>query len=124
MLFRSLNFPMEGEPGEGKEGERKNWDYTNYEEDIYVGYRYYDTFKKSVSYPFGFGLSYTSFKYGAPTLKQENNQCILSLDIQNTGKYAGKEVVQLYITAPTNPSYAKPLKELKDFAKTRYLKRS
>ncbi len=115
----SANFPMEGEPGSGKEGERKNWDYTNYEEDIYVGYRYYDTFKKEVSFPFGFGLSYTSFTYSFPTIKQENNQYIISVDIQNTGEYAGKEVVQLYVTAPKNESYAKPLKELKDFIKTK-----
>lgn len=117
----SVNFPMEGKPGSEKEGERKNWDYTNYEEDIYVGYRYYDTFKKEVSYPFGFGMSYTSFIYSSPTIKQENNQCIISVDIQNIGKCAGKEVVQLYVTAPKNESYAKPLKELKDFIKTKKL---
>lgn len=96
-------------------------DYTIYEEDIYVGYRYFDTFRKEVSYPFGHGLSYTTFAYENAELKKEKDEFIVSVDVVNTGKMAGKEVVQLYVSAPIGSSLPKPLKELKAFAKTREL---
>lgn len=92
-----------------------------YTEDIYVGYRYFDTFRKNVSYPFGFGLSYTTFKYSDATILQEGDNYEVTVTITNTGKYAGKEVVQLYVSAPINPDFPKPLKELKAFAKTKTL---
>ncbi len=95
--------------------------YSVYGEDIYVGYRYFDSFRKEVSYPFGYGLSYTSFKYENAAIREENNQFIVTVDITNTGKYSGKEVVQLYISAPINLDLNKPLKELKAFAKTKEL---
>lgn len=100
----------------------RNVDYTMYEEDIYVGYRYFDSFQRGVSYPFGYGLSYTDFEYSNVTIGQDNDSTFtLSVTIRNTGKVSGKEVVQLYVTAPVNPDYPKPQKELKAFAKTREL---
>ena len=96
-------------------------DFSNHEEDIYVGYRYFDTFKKNVAYPFGFGMSYTTFEMGKPSVKAKGNNIEVSVTIKNTGKVAGKQVAQVYVTAPKG-AYEKPLKELKTFGKTRELK--
>jgi len=97
-------------------GNIKGYDYSNHEEDIYVGYRYFDTFKKNVAYPFGYGLSYTTFEFG-----KKGNNIEVSVTIKNTGKVAGKEVAEVYVTAPKG-AYEKPAKELKTFGKTRELK--
>lgn len=102
-------------------GRMQGVDYTNHEEDIYVGYRYFDTFGKKVAYPFGYGLSYTTFEYGKPTVKEYGDKIEVSVSVKNTGKVAGKEVVQVYVTAAKG-SYEKPAKELKTFAKTDLLK--
>lgn len=96
-------------------------DFSNHEEDIYVGYRYFDTFKKDVAYPFGFGLSYTTFEMGKPSVKANGKSIEVSVTVKNTGKVAGKQVAQVYVTAP-NGAYEKPAKELKAFGKTRELK--
>lgn len=96
------------------------YDYTNHEEDIYVGYRYFDTFNKAVAYPFGFGLSYTTFAYGKPIVKVNGNDVFVTVNIKNTGKVAGKEIAQVYVSAPKG-TIEKPAKELKAFAKTREL---
>ena len=96
------------------------YDYTNHEEDIYVGYRYFDTFNKAVAYPFGFGLSYTTFEYGKPIVKVNGNDVFVTVNIKNTGKVAGKEIAQVYVSAPKG-TIEKPSKELKAFAKTREL---
>lgn len=96
-------------------------DFSNHEEDIYVGYRYFDTFKKDVAYPFGFGLSYTTFEMGKPSVKANGKNIEVSVTVKNTGKVAGKQVVQVYVTAPKG-AYEKPAKELKAFGKTRELK--
>jgi beta-glucosidase len=113
----SMNFTDHGE----KKDEVRNWDYTNYEEDIYVGYRYFDSFGKQVSYPFGYGLSYTTFDYRNPDIQADNGLYTISVDVKNTGKVAAKEVVQLYVTAPDAANANKPEKELKAFAKTKAL---
>lgn len=83
-----------------------------YRESIYIGYRYYDTSKVRVQYPFGFGLSYTTFEYS--DLHVDQNGAIVS--VTNTGEYDGAEVVQLYVGLP-NAIVFRPEKELKGFAK-------
>ena len=95
--------------------------YTNHEEDIYVGYRYFDTFNRDVAYPFGFGLSYTTFEMSKPVVKAKGNSAVeVSITVKNTGVVAGKEVAQVYVTAPKG-RLEKPAQELKAFAKTREL---
>lgn len=96
-------------------------DFTNHEEDIYVGYRYFDTFNKEVAYPFGFGLSYTTFQFSKPVVKATGKDAVeVSITIRNTGSVAGKEVAQVYVSAPKG-SLEKPAQELRAFAKTREL---
>ena len=99
----------------------KDVDYTRYEEDVFVGYRYFDSFGKQVSYPFGYGLSYTTFEYDNPSIEAGNGTYTVAVDVKNTGKMAGKEVVQLYVAAPNSAQMDKPEKELKAFAKTKTL---
>ena len=90
-----------------------------YEEGIYVGYRYFDTFEVPVSYPFGYGMSYTTFEYS--DLQVESGATIsVSFTVKNTGSVAGKEIAQLYVSAPDG-TLEKPSKELKAFAKTALL---
>ena len=134
--YSSKNFPIDEDPridmlNQGKKGDVKNVDYTNYEEDIYVGYRYFDSFKVPVAYPFGYGLSYTTFEYSDAKIshqtidtdgRAEHDIYDISVAVKNTGKYEGKEVVQVYISAPDNKAANKPVKELKAFAKTKLLK--
>ena len=124
----SANFPIDMRvstdlvnKGE-KKNDVKNVDYADYEEDIYVGYRYFDTFGKQVSYPFGYGLSYTAFAYGKAAVKADNGVYAVSVEVKNIGEMAGKEVVQLYVSAPDAADADKPEKELKAFAKTKELK--
>lgn len=104
----------------GKPSNKKNVGYCNYEDGIYVGYRYFETAGAEVSYPFGFGLSYTTFAYSKPVVKAVKDGFEASITITNTGKVAGKEVVQLYVSAPDG-TLVKPALELKAFDKTREL---
>ena len=104
--------------------ERANWGspiefvhYTNHAEGIYVGYRHFDTFDRPVAYPFGFGLSYTTFEYSRAVAKLQGEEVILSVTVRNTGTRSGKEIVQVYMSSP-NGDVAH---ELKAFAKTREL---
>lgn len=97
-------------------------DYTPYEEDVYVGYRYFDSFGKDVSYPFGYGLSYTNFDYSNVGVSEKDGKYVVTVDVKNTGKYDGKEVVQVYVAAPGAKAANKPEHELKAFGKTRLLK--
>ena len=125
--YSSKNFPIDEDPridmlNQGKKGDVKNVDYTNYEEDIYVGYRYFDSFDVPVSYPFGFGLSYTTFEYSDAKVDQKNDIYDVTVTVKNTGDREGKEVVELYVAAPDSKAANKPVKELKAFAKTKNLK--
>ncbi|WP_291100558.1 MULTISPECIES: glycoside hydrolase family 3 C-terminal domain-containing protein [unclassified Flavobacterium] len=104
----------------------KSWadqpDSLVYHEGIYVGYRYYDTYKIKPAYEFGYGLSYTQFIFDNLKLSSTkfNKQITAIITVKNSGSVAGKEVVQLYISAPAK-SIDKPTKELKAFAKTNLL---
>ncbi len=125
--YSSRNFPIDEDPkidmlNQGQKGNVRNVDYTDYEEDIYVGYRYFDSFDVPVSYPFGFGLSYTTFEYSDAKIAQKNDIYDVTVTVKNTGAREGKEVVELYISAPDNKAANKPAKELKAFAKTKQLK--
>lgn len=98
----------------------KDEDFTNYDEGIYVGYRDFDTNKKEVSYPFGFGLSYSQFEIDSVTSEVHNDTISISLTVSNVGSVAGKEVVQIYISKP-NSTVERAEQELKSFAKTKGL---
>jgi len=91
-----------------------------YRESIYVGYRYYDTAGKPVRFPFGFGLSYTTFEYGEPkadkTSIDDTDTVTVTVEVKNTGTVAGSEVVQLYVSHK-NPTIFKAAQELKGFEK-------
>lgn len=108
--------PRRKRPGEKFEFE----DYTNHAEELEIGYRYFDKSGKPTSYPFGYGLSYTDFEYSKPEVKKTANGFEASVTVKNTGNYPGKEIVQLYISAPEG-KLDKPVKELKSFAKTKTL---
>jgi beta-glucosidase len=125
--YSSKNFPIDQDPridmmNQGQKGDVKNVDYTNYEEDIYVGYRYFDSFDVPVSYPFGFGLSYTTFEYADAKVAENGDAYEVSVTIKNSGEREGKEVVELYVAAPDSKAANKPVKELKAYAKTKNLK--
>jgi len=107
----SWNFP--GEP-------KDNPDRVVYEEDIFVGYRYYDTFGVEPAYEFGYGLSYTKFDYNNLKVSVDRDVLKVSYVIKNAGDMAGKEISQIYIKAPKG-RIDKPFQELKAFHKTRLL---
>jgi len=115
------NFPSDyATEVNGSKDKKRNFDDTKYDEGIYVGYRHYCTVGQPVSYPFGYGLSYTSFAFSKLQVRQQGDDVVANVTITNTGKRAGKEVAELYITAP-NGKLDKPALELKAFAKTKLL---
>ena len=123
------NFPLDS-PDIGGWGDnhtdRKNIDYTEYEEGIYVGYRWFDKEGLEVSYPFGYGLTYTTFAFDGLKLelqkgdKPAEDVVEAKVNVKNTGAAAGKQVAQVYVSAPKG-NVDKPVQELKGFAKTRLL---
>ncbi len=107
-------------PGSNDFGDRK---FNCYTEDIYVGYRYFETFKKHrVLYPFGFGLSYTEFAFEDISFDCDGGMITVGCDVRNVGDYSGKEVVQVYFEAPCG-RLGKPSRVLAAFAKTSLLKK-
>ena len=109
-----VQFGAEAYPGVNKQ--------VYYKEDIFVGYRGFERNKTKALFPFGFGLSYTTFKYGKPTVTLSGDDIVVETTITNTGSVAGREVAQVYVSAPKNKQLEKPVKELKAFGKTRSLK--
>ncbi len=100
-----------------------SFDYVDYSEDIYVGYRYFETVagkKDCVRYPFGFGLSYTEFDISGAFCGESDGKIVAVCTVNNTGKVAGKEVVQVYCSAPQG-KLGKPAKVLGGFKKTKLL---
>ncbi|MBQ4151114.1 MAG: glycoside hydrolase family 3 C-terminal domain-containing protein [Clostridia bacterium] len=100
-------------------------DYVTYYEDIYAGYRYFETFNVDVDYPFGYGLSYTTFDISDVTYSEENGKITVTAKVTNTGDVAGKEVIQVYFGAPQkgigSAVLSKASKELCGFTKTSLL---
>jgi len=124
----SANFPMDAVPlsikslifGEKEKPVEKqvaNFDFTKYEEGIYVGYRHFDKKNIEVSYPFGYGLSYTTFEYQNLDVALLNDSLKITLKVKNTGNVAGKEVVEIYVSKPDS-KIDRPVQELKAFTKT------
>ena len=113
-LVKNLIFPPSETP---KADKVKDEDYTFYHENVFVGYRHFDSKNLSVSFPFGFGLSYTDFEYGPMETKIENDTINISLNIKNIGAFPGKEVVKFY-SEKLNSTIKRPSQELKSFAKT------
>lgn len=126
----NANFPLDGAPfdlmaqffsGEKAEKDKvRNKDFTQYEEGIYVGYRHFDKANLEVSYPFGYGLSYTRFEYGNMESQVKNDTVRVTVPVKNAGSQPGKEVVQIYVSK-SNSGIDRPLQELKAFGKTRTL---
>jgi len=118
---RAEQFKLDLSTFMGKEAEqqapRDTYDYTNYREGIYVGYRWFDKENIQVSYPFGYGLSYTTFEYSNAQVSQADGIVTVTVDIKNTGAAEAKEVVELYASAPAG-ALDKPVQELKAYAKT------
>ncbi len=110
--YRSFQFGKRGYPG--VDGQ------VYYDDGIYVGYRWFNTKKVQPQFPFGYGLSYTTFKYGKPSLSAKtmtkDGKITVTVPVTNTGKVAGKEVVELFI-GDVETSEPRPAKELKNFAK-------
>ncbi|MEL5893546.1 glycoside hydrolase family 3 C-terminal domain-containing protein [Bacteroides sp. GD17] len=97
-----------------KETDQKSGPTADYAEGIFVGYRWYDTKHVPVQYPFGHGLSYTTFNYSDLQVKADNEKLYVELNLSNTGKRSGEEVVQIYVSRPDS-KIERPLKELKGF---------
>ena len=124
-----VSFPLKYEdvpsastfPGDA-ETDKINTNPVLYNEGIYVGYRYYDSFNVPTAYEFGFGLSYTTFAYSDLKLSSQafSGNMKVNITVKNTGKIAGKEVAQLYLSAPAS-ELEKPVQELKGFTKTQLL---
>jgi len=117
-LADTIAYKIEDYPSHSNFG---NLDKDIYEEDIFVGYRYFETVaKEKVRYPFGFGLSYTTFEMESRSFKQEKEYVLIEIGIKNTGNVPGKEVVQIYTSAPQG-KLGKAAMVLVDFEKTKDL---
>ena len=98
-------------------GEFGDMNDTRYNEGIYVGYRYFNTIDKKPLFPFGFGLSYTDFDFSVMAVTSKNDNIKIHANVTNTGRYSGKEVLQVYVSAPLG-KLDKPYQELAGWSKT------
>ncbi|MBQ3798538.1 MAG: glycoside hydrolase family 3 C-terminal domain-containing protein, partial [Butyrivibrio sp.] len=105
------------------EGTFGDWNDNRYKEGIYVGYRYFDTFKKTALFPFGFGLSYTTFETKVSDIKANKDTLTCDVLVKNTGSCSGKEVVQVYLSVPED-KLDQPYQQLVCYAKTPLLERN
>lgn len=121
---RAENFELDLSTFLGTEAAAKEpvdtYDWTNHKEGIWIGYRWFDKADLPVSYPFGYGLSYTTFEFSNASVENDGETITVSVDVKNTGEAQGKEVVELYVSAP-GKTMEKPVQELKAYAKTRKL---
>ena len=118
-LQHTLAYDLEDYPS--TRGFQESQNYVNCTEDIFVGYRYFETFApEKVAYPFGFGLGYTTFRICTTAASLDKNTVNLTVRVENTGNFPGKEVVQVYLTAPQG-LLGKAQKVLTAFAKTKQL---
>lgn len=97
--------------------EDKKLPVTVYQESIYLGYRYFDSFHKKVTFPFGFGLSYANFEILSETIQKKNGEIIIPITVKNTSNCSGKEIIQLYISSETE-GMEQVFQELKGYVKT------
>lgn len=128
--YKTADHPAWPNVGTHKYSNAKNRCFLLYKEDIYVGYRYTETFlteqqyRKTVQYPFGFGLSYTSFAWSDWEITQTVDGLSVGLTVTNTGSYAGKDVVEVYVRLPYTGRVEKAKKVLAAFQKTKELQPS
>lgn len=115
-----MAFFAKPDPDAAPKAPEPNVDFTVYEEGIYMGYRYFTSFNKEVAFPFGFGLSYTSFDWNVENVSMVDDKVVVKVNVKNTGKVAGRDVVEIFTSAPKGKLH-KPAKELKGFAKTSLL---
>ena len=111
-----LSFPIRNEDNPAFLNYRSEGGRTVYGEDVYVGYRFYETVKRAVNFPFGHGLSYTTFEVSDFHVENSGEKLEISLRIKNSGKRSGLETVQLYVSQ-TSPGIRRPVKELRGFRK-------
>ena len=116
-MIKNMIFPPNERPDAKK---IKDEDYTYYDEGIYIGYRHFDKSDLNVSYPFGYGLSYTDFKYESMNVEVKNDTINIEITIKNIGNVPGKEIIQFY-TEKLNSEIDRPIQELKAFIKTKII---
>jgi beta-glucosidase len=116
-----LSFPVRNEDNPAFLSYRSELGRTVYTDDVFVGYRHYEKVGKKVNFPFGHGLSYTSFRYGNLRVGTSGEgveaKLVVEVEVTNEGKVAGKEVVQVFVAPPVGSAVTRPVRELKGFAK-------
>ncbi|OHW99425.1 beta-glucosidase [Colletotrichum incanum] len=113
----SLSFPERVQDNPAYLNYRAEASRTLYGEDVYIGYRYYEYIDRPVLFPFGHGLSYTSFGFSNLKVTEKDGKIAVDVTVKNTGKVQGAEVVQVYVAPKQKAKINRPLKELKGFAK-------
>lgn len=112
----TLSFPIQLEDNPTFLNYRSERGRVLYGEDVYIGYRFYETTKRKALFPFGHGLSYTDFSFTNLNVENDGKTLTVALDVENIGKVDGAEVVQIYVSQ-RSPSIKRPVKELKGFTK-------